>query len=258
MKTSKSLFIILCAVLWLTSHAAYGGFILTELGSGSKTLGQISGSQHSGSTSFSTITVDRTDPEFGNHTTAVEGVYYTYTFEAPSVDNGTLKSNFDVQNQMSGMWSGWGDALNGPWQNGPTTATWNRANRRQHVYLGGTPTSTFVSSPPSADPTVPINTIDEPDYGDILQVSMYLNAVDNTLLTVFENLTTAESFEYLTTDPALPTGNLPFSNISFRSDTSPLEITYTYGTLLAVPEPSSLLLLVVAGIGYMVCRRRRG
>ncbi|MDZ7616989.1 MAG: PEP-CTERM sorting domain-containing protein, partial [Patescibacteria group bacterium] len=64
-------------------------------------------------------------------------------------------------------------------------------------------------------------------------------------------------FQYLTTDPALPAGNLSFNGITFRSDTGALDMSYTYGTLLAVPEPSSLVLLVVAGMGCALRRRRR-
>lgn len=246
------------ALLLLLSPAAQGSLILTEAGSGNVTLTLSSGSSHTGSTSFSTLVVNRSDPEFGNHTTAAEGVYYTYSFAAPDVDNGAGKSNFDMQNTMGGLWSGWGDALNGAWQNGPTTGTWNRGNRRQHVYPGGTPTSTFVSLPPSADPTVPVNfSIHEPDAGDVLKVSVYMYAVDNTVLAVYENLTDGESFQYLTTDPNLPTGNMYFSSINFRSDTGPLELSYTYGTLVGVPEPSSLLVFASMGVWIVLRRSRR-
>ncbi len=246
--------LMLPALLVLISQAAHGAFILTEAGSGSVTL---SGSN--GSVSFAALTVDRTNPEFGNHTTAVEGVYYTYTFTAPSVDNAEGKSNFDVQNNMDGLWSGWGDARNGSWQYGPTTGTWNRGNRRQHGYLGGTATSTFVSIPPGPDLNVPLNaTLNEPEYGDVLKASVYLNAVDNTVLTVYENVTKGESFEYLTTDPDLPSGNMSFDRIAFRSDASVAEFDYTYGTLVvAVPEPSTFVIAAFGLLGLIGFGRRR-
>lgn len=248
----------LAGIATLIPQLSFGSFVLTEVGNGTATLTGAT-SQVNATVTFSGMTVDRGAAGFGDNTTTVEGAYYTYSFTAPSVDNGAGDSNFDVQNTMGSntgnqLWSGWGDDLNGPWQEGPTTSTWARGNRRQHLYSGANGNSTFVSSPPASDASVPVSGLSLPEFGDLLKVSVYLNAVDNTILSVYENLTKSESFEYLTTDANLPGGNLTFNTLYLRSDTGLSSMDYTYGTLV-VPEPSTALLGMLGGLALL--RRRK-
>ncbi|WP_166442538.1 PEP-CTERM sorting domain-containing protein [Phragmitibacter flavus] len=229
-------------------------YVLNQVGSGTATLTiappPASQTQASGTVNFAAITVNRSAPGFGdttmNNPNVIEGAYYTYTFTAPGT------ANFDVQNQMGGLWSGWGSPNNGIFQNGPTTSSWARGLRYQHRYPDDTTSSFPVGS------TVPNNTtLAVPTAGDILSVGIYLNAISNEIDYVYSNLTTGESFSYTFTNAGVPADNiLSFNNIAFRSDSGITTFAYTYGTLAVVPEPGRISLLALA-LGICVLRRSR-
>jgi hypothetical protein len=242
---------LLGAVFTSASQAAY---VLTEVGSGTATLTlpppPSASNQAMGSVSFAAITVNRSAPGFGdvtnNNPGVIEGAYYTYTFVTPST------ANFDVQHTMGGLWSGWGSPGNGAFQRGPTTSSWSRALRYQHDYPGTNPTS----SAPVGSTVPPNTTLDVPTAGDLLSVGVYMNAITDSIDYIFSNLTTGQTFSYTFTNAGLPTGNISFSGISFRSDTGITSFDYTYGTLAVIPEPDRLLLLGLAGMPLLLRRRR--
>lgn len=238
--------IALCPV-----SAVQAAYLITQVGSGTATLSVTSppNAGTAGSASFSTITVNRSAVGFGdtsqNNAAVIEGAYYTYSFTAPST------TNFDVQNAMGGLWSGWGSPGNGAFQRGPTTSSWSRATRYQHDYPGGTTSSSPIGS------AVPLNiTLAVPTAGDRLSVGIYFNALTNEIDYVFSNLTTGQVFSYTFTNASIPAGNQTFSGITFRSDTGITSMDYTYGTLHVVPEPSRLLLISLAAMGLLLRRRR--
>lgn len=261
----QTVFLCLLTFLGLSATPLQAAVIMTNYGN----LTQVgSGTIPTGATGtfvtapFTTLEqslmqVNRSAAGFGSHTSTVEGVYFTYSFTASVAGSVPSQARFDAQIQMGGIWSGWGNDI-GKWQNGPTTSSWSRLTRYQHVYPGGTPTSTvvLVGSEPSPDPSVLLNsTLAVPRVGDVLSVTVMLNAVNNTISSIYSNLTTGETFEYTFLNPNVPTGNLSFSNMQFRSDSNISSFNYSFGTLVA-PEPSRAILLLVGGISLFGTRRR--
>lgn len=248
-----SLCAITIASLSLVTPAT-ASYVMQQVGAGTATLvGE--NTTKMASVSFSTLTLNRSAVGYGDtspaNPTVIEGVYYTYTFTVPGSGS---TPRFDVQNQMSGLWSGWGDPANGIYQNGPTSSSWSRGTRYQHRYPGDTTTSFPTGQTP------PVSTIPLPAVGDVLSVGVYLLGLTNDIDFVYSNLTTGDSFTYTykftdTPSSGVPTGNLSFNGISFRSDANVTTMDYTFGTLHVVPEPSRTLLLSLA-ISLILLRRK--
>lgn len=240
------------------STTLQASYIMNQIGSGSITT---SGTTAGDNVFFaSAITLNRSATGYGdtspNHPEVIEGVYYTYSFTVPG--NLNNEADFDAQIQMGGLWSGWGDPGNGIWQNGPTSSSWNRGIRYQHRYPGETATTQ-----PATSYVPPTSTIAVPSVGDVLSVSVLLLGLTNDIQFIYSNLTTGESFTYtylFSADPssAVPTGNLTFDRITFRTDSGPITMDYTYGTLHIVPEPTRALLLMLGICGALMHRRRQG
>lgn len=269
--SSSLYFWCLAAVLCLGVTSLQAAVIMTNYGN----LTQVgSGTKATGATgtfvteSFSTaeqalMQVNRSATGFGLHTSAVEGVYFTYSFTASVAGSNPLLARFDAQIQMNSqlgyIWSGWGQDI-GKWQNGPTTSSWSRGTRYQHVYPGGTPTSTvnLVNNEPTPDASVLLNsTLAAPRVGDVLSATVMLNAVNNTISSIYTNVTTGETFVYTFLNPNISGGNLlSFNNIQFRSDSNISSFNYSFGTLVA-PEPGRAVLLLVGGICLLGVRQRR-
>jgi len=236
--------------------------VLTQVGSGTVTPTVFPTNQSGIPITTTAMTVNRTAVGFGdltpNNPNVIEGVYFTYEFTV-----GANATTFDMQNQLNStsgsMWGGWGGSSGGQFQRGPTTSNWSRGIRYQHGYSTGVSSNWDTTITPNGNNpalTVPLNTtLLAPLAGHRLHSAIYLNAVTDSIDYVFTNLTTGETFMTTRTGVGSPTSTATYNSLLIRGgDVS--DITYTYGTIAIVPEPSRAILLGFAGLALFFHRRR--